>query len=226
MQTAAERTRTLITRRRQPLPVGLHLFAGVDRGQGRRDPPRFKRVGRVRAVADLTKTKVLAGLNNRGAYLFAFGVRPPNLEARRAGHAVAQRANLTSRDVDDVHAEKLDVRKRPTVELFDHLLRVRPLNLVAVKVAHDGLPGWDRGRSVVLSRRHVISAGLGMELNPARRRRAPDVTELVLFQMKENSVANHIAVVGARSELFRLVDGKFCKAIGGQVGEQLEGIGA
>ena len=48
-------------------------------------------------------------------------------------------ADLPSRDVDIVHVEKLDVRNRPAVQLFNHLLRIRSLYLVAVEVANDRL---------------------------------------------------------------------------------------
>ena len=51
-EAAADRGGALVAVGRQPLAIGLHLVAGVDAGQRRRDPARLEGVGRVRARAD------------------------------------------------------------------------------------------------------------------------------------------------------------------------------
>ena len=57
-------------------------------------------------------TEVLAGFDDGVADLVAFGVGTPDFEARRARHAVAQRAHFAAGDVDVVHVEELDVGER------------------------------------------------------------------------------------------------------------------
>ena len=70
-ETAAERARGLIAVGRQPLAVLLHLLAGVDRGQRRRNPAGLQRVGGIRTRAHRNQAEVLAGLEDRVADLFA-----------------------------------------------------------------------------------------------------------------------------------------------------------
>ena len=57
-----------------------------------------------------------------------------------------------------------------------------------------------------------------MELDPVGGRSAADEHELVLLQMEQNAVADHIAVVGARHELLGAVDGEFAKLLIGRDG--------
>src|SRR5208283_6126933 len=73
---------------------------------------------------------------------------------------------------------------------------------------------------------HVVAAGLGVELNPVRCRRYADIDKAVLFQVKENAISDDIAVVAARSKLLGAIDGELGEAVGGQMREQLEGVGA
>ena len=64
----------LVTGGRQPLPVGLHLVARINRRERRGNPARFQSVRRVGAGANLRQAKILAGVHNRRADFFAFGV--------------------------------------------------------------------------------------------------------------------------------------------------------
>ena len=114
---------------------------------------------------------------------------------------------------------------RSAVQFLDHLLGVRSLNLVAVRIANHRLAHRAGGRAVVVDRRHIVSAGLGMELNPVGGRSAADEHQLVLFQMEQNAVADHIAVVAAGHELLGAVDGELGEAVDREMGEQLEGVG-
>ena len=75
-------------------------------------------------------------------------VRPPDLQTRRAGHAVAQRAHLGAADVQVPHVEELHLLDRPAGELLDDLPRVRALDLEPVVLAvHGGPYGRDGERS-------------------------------------------------------------------------------
>ena len=203
-EAAAEGGIGFVARARQPLAIGLHLVAGIDRRHRRGDPARLQRVGRVGARADLHHAEVLAGFEDRGADLFAFRVGAPHFEARRAGHAVAQRAHLAAGDRDVAHMEELDVRERAAVELLDHVLRVRALDLVAVELADDRLAHRARRRAVVVFGRDIVAAGLGVEFDPVGGRVAADIRELVFGQVEQDAVADHVAVVAAGRELLRL----------------------
>ena len=55
--------------------------------------------------------------------------------------------------------------------------------------------------------------------------RVADKDKAVLFQVKENAIADDIAVVAARSKLLGAIDGEIGEAVGGQMREQLEGVG-
>ena len=167
---------------------------------------------------------VLAGLEDRGADFVALGVRPPHFEARRARHAVAQRAHLAARDGDVAHPEELDVRERAAVELLDHILGVRALDLVAVELAGDRLAHRARRRAVVVFGRDVIAAGLGVEFDPVGGRVAADVTELVLGEIEQDAVADHVAIVGAGRELLGLIDREILERVGREVREELQRV--
>src|SRR5512145_716532 len=103
-----------------------------------------------------------------------------------------QGGNLSSCDVDVAHVEELDVRVGAAIQLLDKRLSLRPLNLKTVVNARDWLPHGPRGSPVVVCSCHLVSACLGVELNPIGGRRAPDVKILILLQVKENPVANDI----------------------------------
>ena len=137
-----------------------------------------------------------------------------------------QGADLPSGDVDGSHLEKLDVRKWATVHLLEHLLGIRPLYLVTVERANDGLPARVRGRSIILVGLDVVSTGRGMELNPTGGRGAADKCQLVLFERKQDAVADDLAVVIARSELFGAVERKVCEGVEPEMGHEFYGIGA
>ena len=139
--------------RRQPLAVLLHLLAGVDGRQRRRNPAGLQRVGGVGARADLNQAEVLARFENRLANLLALRVRPPDLQPRGAGHAVTQGANLPALDLDRVHVEELDVGNRPAIQLLEDPGRVRALHLVAVVLTDDRLAARVRGRAIVAAHR-------------------------------------------------------------------------
>ena len=226
VQTAAQRTRGLVAVRGQPLPVGLHLVAGIHGRQGRRDPAGFQRVGGVGPVTDLVQTMVLARRYDGLADLLAFLVRAPYLQTGGAGHAVAQGADLATGDIDGAHIEELDLRYRAAVQLLYDLPGVRALDLEAVADAVHCLALGVAGGAVVLDDVYVIAAGLGMELDPVGARGAAHEDQFVLFQVKEDAVTDDIAVMAARHVLLGSVYGELGKTVDGGIGEQLECIGA
>src|SRR5262245_66085956 len=63
-----------------------------------------------------------------------------------------------------------------------------------------------------------------MEFNPRRCRGAANKSHLVLFQRKENPVADDVAIVVAWSELFRPVEREIRKAIESEMGHQFDGV--
>ena len=206
---AAERARSLVALRRQPLAVGLHRVAGEDGGQRARDPARLERVRRIDTRADLLEPELLAGLDQRGAHVLALGDRAEQLEPRDAGHAVMQRAHLVAADRDPPHVEELDLGQRAAVRFLEHLHRGRALHLEAVELA----PFLVDGGALVAMERHVVVAGLGVVLHPVVRRRAADEADHVLLEVEEDRIADHVAVVVDRRELLRLVDAEVLEGV-------------
>src|SRR6185295_13921610 len=160
----------------------------------------------------------------RVADFLAVLVRPPYLEARRAGHAVAQRTHFLLADLDRAHEEELDLGHRAAVELLDDLPRVRALNLEPIRDTVDRLTLRIAGRAIVLLDLDLVLAGLGVELDPVRGGRAADEHELVLLEVEENAVADHVAAVAARHELLGAVDGEIVEAVDREIREELESV--
>jgi hypothetical protein len=61
-------------------------------------------------------------------------------------------------------------------------------------------------------------------LHPIVSGRAPDEIESIFTQIKEDRVANHIAVMVTCNKLLGLVDFEILKSIDAQIGEQFEGF--
>jgi hypothetical protein len=137
---------------------------------------------------------------------------------------VAQAAHLAARDIDRVQGEKFHLGDRAAIELFENLPGVGALNLIAVVAARHRLAAGPRGRTVVALHLDVELAGLAVELNPIDVGRAADEIELVLAKVKDNAVADHIAVMRARHELLGAVDRKIGEAVDGQIIHEFERI--
>src|SRR5690606_32773642 len=217
-EAPGETARAFVAVGRQPLAIRLQLVARVDGRQRRRNPARLERVRRVGARADLMEPEVLPGLDDRGADLFALLVRPPDLETGSAGHAVAQRAHRAASDLDRAHMEELDLLDRPAVQLLDHLPRIRALDLVAVALANNGLAHGPRRRPVVLLDLDVVTASRRVELDPVRRRRTADVNELVLLEVEEDAVSDHVPIVRDGNVLLGPVDAEIREAVDRRLG--------
>ncbi len=213
-EAAADRTRALVTVRRQPLAVFLHLLAGVHGRKRRRDPARLEGIARIRARADLDEVEFPAGLENGVADLVALGVRTPHHQAWRAGHTVSERAHLAARDVDHADVEELDIRGG-----------VRPLDLESVVAPDHGLAARVRGRAVVADVVDFEAACLDLELDPVHGRRAADEQQLVLVQVEHDPVADHVAIVTAGHHLLGLVRREVGEAVDRAIRHQLERIG-
>ena len=153
-------------------------------------------------------------------HLVLLGVRPPDFEPRRAGHAVAQRAHLAAGDVEPVDVEELDVGDRPAVHLLQHLGRVGALDLVAVVHAVDLLAVGARGRARVAAELDVVLAERGVELDPVGGRRAADQDELGLGLAEDDHVADHVAVGRDRHEVLGAAGGEVGEAVDGEAFEQ------
>src|SRR6516164_7856877 len=63
-----------------------------------------------------------------------------------------------------------------------------------------------------------------MELDPICRGSASDEEKIVLGQMKQNAVADDVAAVAARDELFCAVHRELAKAVDRQMRQHLEGV--
>ena len=121
-----------------------------------------------------------------GEDVLAFVPWPEELEARLAGHPVAQRSNAVARDREVRHAEEGDVGERRAGQLLDHPAGARALQLVAVQ------PRRSRParRVLVAFDFHVVGAGLGLELHPVEHRRGADEVEQPFPEVKEDGIAD------------------------------------
>jgi hypothetical protein len=137
---------------------------------------------------------------------------------------VAQRADLLALDLDGAHVEELEVRHFLAVQLLDDLPGVRALDLEAVGDALDGEPLRVAGRAIVLLDRDAVLARLGVELDPARGRRAPDEDEPVRLQVEQDPVADDVAAVARRNELLGAVDREVREAVDREVGQELHRV--
>src|SRR6185436_12472996 len=86
VKTAAERSHGFVARSFQPLPIGLHLFAGIDRRQRRRDPARFEATRWIRSRADLLYSELLAGIHNGVFHFVAVFPRTKEFPPRLSDH--------------------------------------------------------------------------------------------------------------------------------------------
>ncbi len=91
-------------------------------------------------------------------------------------------------------------------------------------LANDRLAHRAGGRSIVLLHRYIVSACRSVKLDPVGGRRATDENELVLVQVKQNPITDHVAIVVTRDELLGSVDRELRKAIDGKAGEQFERV--
>src|SRR5439155_2882033 len=107
-------------------------------------------------------------------------------------------------DGDFAHVKELDFGYRPAVELVQDLSRIRPLDLIPVESANNrDIPG---NGPLVSREGNFVSAGLGMILNPVVNGGPADEKQLILVEIKEDAVANHVSVVIAPDKLLGLID--------------------
>ena len=143
--------------------------------------------------------------------------RPEQLPAGLADHAVTQRTNALPRDRHLRHVEEPKLRRRGAERPLDHLHRVRALQLEAIRPA---APVAAQQRPDVELELHVVAAGLGVVGDPVQRGRAADEVEPVLLEVKEDHVADHVALRRARHEVLRPVDAEALEAVDRETREQ------
>ena len=85
---------------------------------------------------------------------------------------------------------------------------------------------WFGGGAFVALRRRVVPSRLQVVLHPVVRRRTADEVESVLVEIEQDGVADHVAVVVAGDELFRLIDLEVLEAVDAEIREELQRVGA
>src|SRR5262249_18811586 len=105
----------------------------------------------------------------------------------------------------------LDVRYRAPVQLVQHLSRLGTLDLIAVESASDRDVAGNG--SLIPGESHLIPARLCMVLHPVVNGGPADENQFVLVEIKEDGVANYIAIVTAPDELLGFVDGIIRKTV-------------
>ena len=94
-------------------PLTVPLQAWTEDGRHRcRDPARLQVRGGVGLGPGPAQAELLAGGEDRAEHVLALGPRAEQLEARLAGHAVAQRAHPVPGDGEVGHVEELHVGQR------------------------------------------------------------------------------------------------------------------
>ena len=88
------------------------------------------------------------------------------------------------------------------------------------------LPYGRAGERSSSSKSSVVAAGLGVVREPVGDRGTADVHELLVVEMEEDAVADHVAGRRRRHVLLGHVDREVRDAVDGRVGDQLEGIRA
>src|SRR5712671_6287577 len=116
---------------------------------------------------------------------------------------MTQGSDLASGDGDFTQVEEFDVRYWSAVQLVQNLVRIGALNLISVEPANNrSVPG---DGSLVSGQGHVISILFGVILNPVVHGGPPDEKQLILVEVEENPVADHVSVVTARDKLLRFI---------------------
>src|SRR5215471_5830569 len=167
---------------------------------------------------------LLASRHNGFADFLPLFVRPPNLQAWSTSHAMAKCAHFASGDIDHIHVEKLDLRKRPPVQLLQNLRRIRPLNLISIAAANYCFSSGVRRRAVVFLYLDVVSAGFAMKLDPVCDRGSADEYEPVLFEMEKDAIADYKTVVAAGRKLLCSIYRKLGEAVGPEIRKHLERV--
>ncbi len=139
---------------------------------------------------------------------------------------MTQGADLTAADVDLVHEEELDLGDRAAVQLLDHVLGVRALDLEAVVVTVHSPAHGGRRRAIVAADVDVPLAFLGLELDPVHRRGAAHEQIGLLGQAEQDAVADDVARVAQRHHLLGPVHREIGEGVDGQVAEELARVGA
>ncbi len=143
-----------------------------------------------------------------------------HLPSRLPDHAVTQRTDILSGDLEIVHVEESDVRHRLARDLLHDLDRLGTLNLIPedfpVALIHE--------RSLVSFRLGLVAAGLHVVLHPVVSRRTSDEVELVFAERKQNRVANHVSIRVAGHELLGLIDLEILEAVDAEIGKHFQRI--
>ena len=135
---------------------------------------------------------------------------------------MAQGAQHAPGDPGFPHAEKLDIRQRSAIQLFEQLPRLRPLQLEPERLAGIRI-GY---RSLVTMDRNVVPSRLCVELHPVGHRRPANDVELVIIQSEENHVSDEVSVGVAGDQLLRLVATEVGEGVHPQIGNQPLCVGA
>src|SRR5262249_51927263 len=137
-------------------------------------------------------------------------------------HAMAQSANVATCNRNPGQVEEPELRSWLASDLLDDLHGIWALNLVPVSLANDRT--WPRYRSLISFEFYVISAAFRVVLNPIVHRGPPDEVEQILFEIKENHIADHVSVVVAGHKLLSPVWFEAFEAVHPKVGQQFKRI--
>jgi hypothetical protein len=165
-------------------------------------------------------------LHDRRLDVVLVGVRAPDLEARRAGHAVAQRLHAPRADVDPVDVEEFDVRYRAAVDLVEDLVGFGALDLEAVVRAVDRLAVGAAVRARIVREAYLPLADGLLKPHPVCGRRAADEHELILALAEDDHVADDVTGGRDGHEVLRAVQVEVREAVDADVLEGCRGVRA
>ncbi len=134
------------------------------------------------------------------------GVGAPHFKSRRTRHAVPQRLHPARPDIDPVDMEELDVGHRSAIHPFEDFRRIGALDLEPVVRAVDRPAVRPAVGARIVQQPHLPFADSRLELDPVRRRRAPDEDELVGPLAENDHVADDMTGGRHRHEVFGAVE--------------------
>ena len=162
----------------------------------------------------------LTAFNNGVSDLVAVLPGTKQFPSGLSDHPMTQGADIPTRDDENTYIKEPDFRRRFSRDLLHNPESIWALNLISESLS---VALIDSGPLIPL-RGCLVPASLQIILHPIVSGWTPDKIESIFIEIKEDRIANHIAIMVARNKLLGLIDFEVLKAIDAEIGEQFEGV--